>query len=461
MSTDDSGRPSLGRSEVVLAERRLSLPPVPESTRRARSLLREALADAGRDEWLDDAELALSEVVTNAALHAHTDVEVHIEVCPEAVCVEVRDFDPTMPVARGYGTEATTGRGMGLVSAVTSQCGVRSLGEAGKVVWFCLDGDRAAPSPDELLAAWDVADWEDEDDAPPAVATTEIVLLSMPATLWLSARQHHDAIIRELGYHLAQNPGPDVDIAAADRARSRISTALVTALGESGVAAATRPAPAGREPATLPAATEQLDLKVSVPPDDGWMFGRMQDVLDHAEALAAEGRLLVAPALPEIVAVRDWACEQVVAQLGGAPPTPWEGAAQSRFETEVRGSAAPVANWDTGIVTGSDRPVIAADDSNRIVAVSRPLADLLGWPVDRLVGRRVVTIVPPVFREAHVAGFSRHLSTGETRLLGVPLELPVLAADGSEVVCGVLIERASDNPGRPVYVAWIDPLNRR
>jgi len=460
MSTDDRLRPPSRRSEEALAERRVSLPPRPESTRLARRLLREALADAGRDAWLDDAELALSEVVTNAALHAHTDIDVHIEVCPAAVCVEVRDFDPTMPVERGYGTDATTGRGMGLVSAVTSRCGVRSLGEAGKIVWFCLGDDRAAPSADELLAAWDVDDWE-EDDAAAAPEGAEIVLLSMPVNLWLSAREHHDAIIRELGYHLAEHPGADLDIPAADRARSRISTALVAAMGQADTSGGRRPVVVDGQPMKLPWTTERLDLRVSVPAADSWMFGTMQDVLDHAEVLACQGRLLVAPALPEIVAVRDWACEQVVAQLGGSSPTPWEGAAQPRFETTVRGSAVPVAEWDTASVTGADWPVIAADDSNRIIAVSQPLADLLGWPVDRLVGRRVVTIVPHSWREAHVAGFSRHLSTGETSVLGVPVELPVLAADGSEILCDVLIERATDNPGRPVYVARMAPIEDR
>ncbi len=451
------GRPP---PETVLLERQLSLPPRPESCRLARRLLREVLVDAGRDQWLDDAELALSEVVTNAALHAHTDIDLRIEVCPESLCVEVRDFDPTLPVERSHGTEATTGRGMGMVAAITSRCGVRSLGEAGKVTWFCVSEARPAPSADDLLAAWDISDWEG-DDEPDVRATAYIVLLSMPVTLWLSAREHHDAIIRELVYHLVEHPGLDVDIPAADKARSRISTALAAALDGQG---AERPVPdtlAEGQRAKLASAAEHLDLKVSVPDDEGWMFSTLQDVLNHAEALAARGELLMRPALPEIVAVRDWACEQVVGQLDGSPPTPWQGAAQRHFETEVRDLARPAAEWDSSLVTESDRAVIAGDDANRIIAVSRPLADLLGWQVERLLGRRIVTIIPPALREAHVAGFARHLRTGETQVLGVPLELPVLAADGTEIMCGVLIERASDNPGRPVFVAWVDPIQGR
>jgi PAS domain S-box-containing protein len=100
---------------------------------------------------------------------------------------------------------------------------------------------------------------------------------------------------------------------------------------------------------------------------------------------------------------------------------------------------------------------VAADQANRILAVSRPLADLLGWEADDLVGRRVVTIIPPHLREAHVAGFTRHLTTGEAHVLGVPLRLPVLTADGTELACDYLVEQV-DAPGRTVYLAWITPI---
>ena len=154
--------------------------------------------------------------------------------------------------------------------------------------------------------------------------------------------------------------------------------------------------------------------------------------------------------------MRDWACEQVIAQLSGSPPAPWPGAAQMRFETEVRSPG--VVEWDSSSVADSERGVIAADDANRIIAVSRPLARLLGWQPEDLVGRRVVTVVPPALREAHVAGFSRHLTTGEAHVLGVPLDPPVLRKDGSEVRCRFLIERAPADPGRSVYMAWLDAL---
>jgi PAS domain S-box-containing protein len=418
-------------------------------------MMRQFLEEIGRNAWLDAAELAISEVVTNASLHAHTPIEIRLSGYADQVCVEVRDFNSTLPVQRNYDVQATTGRGMSLVAAITLECGVHPLGESGKVVWFCV-GDPPPLSAEDILLEWDVEAWQE----PPAASaeTCRVVLASMPATLWLSARQHHDAILREFVLYCAEHGAPKIDLAAADKARSTISNALIDALDEARASGMARPVLPDGHPSPLPWVPDHLHLGIEVPADTAWQFAALQDALDVAEALALEGKLLLRPGLPEIIAVRDWACEQVIAQLAGGPPAPWPGTAQTRFETDVR--AAGAVDWDSSIVTDSHRGVIAADDANRIVAVSRPLAQLLGWQPKDLVGRRVVTVVPPALREAHVAGFSRHMTTGEAHVLGVPLHLPVLRRDGSEVQCRFMIERAPVNPGRSVYMAWIEPLDQ-
>jgi PAS domain S-box-containing protein len=167
----------------------------------------------------------------------------------------------------------------------------------------------------------------------------------------------------------------------------------------------------------------------------------------------------VHPGLPEIVAVRDWACEQVIAQLAGSPAAPWPGADDERFLDEANAvDLAGEHGWDDTAVRQAAGGAVAVDDANRIVSISEPLAREIGWQVQDLIGRRVVVIVPPRYREAHVAGFSRHLSTGDARAIGAPLELPVLRADGSEVLCSFLIESHPTPRGRQMYVAWIAPL---
>ena len=454
VSATPPGRPLL-HGGVALLERHELLEPQATSPGRARRLVREVLAEVDRPQWVDATELAVSEVVTNAALHAHTPIEVRVGVFEDEVCVEVEDFDPTLPVQRHYEDEATTGRGMGLVAAMTRSCGVHSLGAGGKIVWFCVGDAGAASDPADLFAAWDLDDLLEQQSTTPMC---DVSLLGMPPTLWLSARQHHDAIIRDLVLYQASRGGPSPDIAVADAARSTISTAVVAAVEAAQRAGDARSVLPDGHPSRLPWVPAHLDLRVKVAADSAGSFATMQDVLDMAEALAVAGELLVRPGLPEIIAVRDWACEQVIAQLGGSPPAPWPGTAQEQFETAVH-DRDEESVWDSAAVSGAMTRVIAVDEANRIVAVSRPLADVLGWGVDDLVGRRVVTIIPRALREAHVAGFSRHLSTGEAHVLGVPLDLPVLRRDGAEVTCHFMIERTTDPSGRSVYVAAIDPVD--
>lgn len=431
---------------AVPVRRSRLLPAESLSARHARRLVHDALAAAGREEWRDDAELAVSEVVTNAVLHAHTELQVTVVVTADQLRVEVADHNPAMPTQRGYGQQATTGRGMALVAAVTHSHGVTATPD-GKVVWFTVGG--AVPTDADPSAGWE------EPVAQPAQPGRRVVLRGMPLTLWIAARQHHDALLRELALQRAGTSNPGSDLAAADEARRLVARAVDVAAA----AARLEGARAGALPAGHPTTVDALgaaDLELVVPDAVAPAFAVLQDVLDEGEALAAQEQLLVRPGLPEVIAVRDWACEQVISQLAGGPPAAWPGTDAERFTTDVLRDG--VVDWDPALVRDSDRGAVAADDANRIVAVSRPLAETMGWAPEELVGRRVVALVPHRFREAHVAGFTRHLTTGEAHALGVDLVLPVLYRDGSEHPCAFLIEANRTVAGRAVYVAWITPI---
>lgn len=115
----------------------------------------------------------------------------------------------------------------------------------------------------------------------------------------------------------------------------------------------------------------------------------------------------------------------------------------------------------TGGDLRDDATVSASTGTGPVALATPPQAP--AWnvrhPTDAPVGCRVLTIVPPSLREAHVAGFSRHLSTGEARILGVPVTLPVLHKDGSEAHCRLLVERAPTGSGRALYIASLEPLD--
>jgi PAS domain S-box-containing protein len=427
----------------------LLLPPEAPSARTARRHVRTVLGQAGRAAWSEAAELAVSEVVTNAVLHAHTSLVLRVVVGPDEALVEVEDGSAVLPTRRVSpdGHAGTTGRGLTLLSALTRAHGVRAT-PAGKVVWFTVAEPPAEPdrrTPLELERPADAV-------APPGVATRRVVLLGVPPTLEIAARDHQQSLLRELVLWLAEHADElpaRPDLVRADAARSLLWTALLAELERRG----TPPQPL--VPGRLRPPQPAVDVLLDVPPDLEGAFDALQDALDVGERLAVAGRLLTRPGLPEIVAVRDWACEQVVAQLAGVPPSPWPGADDERFT--ARDGARAASGWDASVVTGSAAGVVAADDSNRILAVSPRLAAVTGWQPEDLVGRRIVALVPPSLREAHVAGFTRHLTTGQAHLIGVDLVLPLLHADGHEVSCTFRLERAVTD-GPPVYLAWIEPV---
>lgn len=122
-----------------MSEARLALRPVPASAALARLFVERTLAEWGCDAFLDASRLLVSELVTNAVLHARTDLELVVRLAPHGVRVEVSDGSPSAPVLRRYEDEAMTGRGLALVEELATRWGVDDRPQGGKAVWFELD----------------------------------------------------------------------------------------------------------------------------------------------------------------------------------------------------------------------------------------------------------------------------------------------------------------------------------
>ena len=82
--------------------------------------------------------LLLSELVTNAVLHAGTEIEVEVQLDGDILRVEVRDGDPRLPTVRHYSLLSGTGRGLALVAETARSWDVEPL-PTGKRVWFELE----------------------------------------------------------------------------------------------------------------------------------------------------------------------------------------------------------------------------------------------------------------------------------------------------------------------------------
>jgi anti-sigma regulatory factor (Ser/Thr protein kinase) len=124
---------------TAATEGTLDLPASPRSVPAARRHARRTAREAGLPEDTSDVlHLLVSELVTNAVMHAGTDVRLHIVVTPDEIRVEVCDQAGLHPRLRTHSVASTTGRGLRLLSALASSWGVDELPDGGKMVWAVL-----------------------------------------------------------------------------------------------------------------------------------------------------------------------------------------------------------------------------------------------------------------------------------------------------------------------------------
>jgi anti-sigma regulatory factor (Ser/Thr protein kinase) len=85
-----------------------------------------------------DAVLLVSELVTNALLHARSAPAVEVTRDGDHIRCVVLDDSPMVPRRRHYASDAVTGRGIALVETLATRWGSERNG-SGKRVWFELD----------------------------------------------------------------------------------------------------------------------------------------------------------------------------------------------------------------------------------------------------------------------------------------------------------------------------------
>lgn len=127
-------RPPYLHDELVLA-------PIRTAAASARVFVREVLGYwqlALPDNTLvDRAVLVASELVTNAVIHARTELRLRLELRGDLLHLAVRDGNPRMLVII-RGPEAEGGRGLWLVDQLARAWGVNRHPDGGKVVWCTL-----------------------------------------------------------------------------------------------------------------------------------------------------------------------------------------------------------------------------------------------------------------------------------------------------------------------------------
>ncbi len=283
----------------------LELPTAPDAVPDARALLRRVVggpeggAVAHR---LEDGELALSELVTNAVLHGREPLSVRLVVGPDLVRAEVADANPVSPSFSMLDQTAVTGRGLLLISAVSDGWGVEPS-PAGKVVWFELLARRDVQTVLDVDAL--LASWGDELALDPADESVRVVLTDLDVVLVARAESHVEALVRELTLVLAaestrpddRRPASNVVAAAAavDPVRADLRHQVAVALAR------------GRT---------TVDVQLTVRRRDAEAVRDLMHALDEADRLSRTGRLLLTPAPVGLSDARRAYLRRILAQLG-------------------------------------------------------------------------------------------------------------------------------------------------
>jgi len=122
------GQPRQAHSEM-------DLPHALSSAALARKFVRATVTDWNLTGLLDDALLVVSELAANAVTHANSSLRIRLSLKESALRIDVIDKGAGTPEPQPSSITAEHGRGLHLVSALTSAWGLEAMPGGGKVVW--------------------------------------------------------------------------------------------------------------------------------------------------------------------------------------------------------------------------------------------------------------------------------------------------------------------------------------
>lgn len=293
---------------------RAELAPRPASAAAARQLARDfAATHRLGDDLADTLCLVVSELVTNAVLHARTALLLTLELKPGVARIAVRDASPATLAVRSYSSEALTGRGLAVVAALSQTWGMVADG-AGKLVWaeFDLDGSGGA---EPGTAPRTSGPRQGEQELADAEART-VRFPAVPVATYMEMQEHNDALYRELELleiELDMLPEPSRPSRQRELARELLGPRFRNARDTYREAVAEAQARGQRT----------VDLQVRASAEVVPMARTYVALLDEADDYCRQGRLLTMPPSAQVTKLRHWFGEQFADQLEhGRPPTP-------------------------------------------------------------------------------------------------------------------------------------------
>jgi GAF domain-containing protein/anti-sigma regulatory factor (Ser/Thr protein kinase) len=421
---------------VEVAER-LQLGDEPDAVPRARRFAVTALSGLFPDELVDDVALIISELVTNAFLHGEPPVVVRISAHAHLVHIEVADESRSAPMRGRPDSNAMTGRGMGLIEALSSRWGVAPEAN-GKKVWCELEATSddlpSAFAPDlppasdvaAIQADWDrpagkIGDWDEP--------TFVVALGDVPTDLLLAAKAHVDNLVREFTLAAA---------GAESGATADVPTHLA-ALIESvlhGFADA-RNAIKRQALAAADVGAPRTHLSLTMPISAAAAGDAYLSALDEADGYARAARLLTLETPPQHRAFRRWYVQSLIVQLraiaaGEPPPTPESFEQRLLAELETVTAARQIADRGARLqtVTAALSGATTVDEVTSVV-VQQGLdalgassgAVLLRADRDRLAVSSAVGYVERTLNAMRAEGVDAHLPAATVLRTGEPVWL--------------------------------------
>jgi anti-sigma regulatory factor (Ser/Thr protein kinase) len=300
------------RSDGHAKPARLALTRSPTSVAAARRFIEgRAAAWSLPEPAVDQLALIGSELVTNAVLHARTELTLALELRHDRVRISVTDRSQAPPTLRHYRPDALTGRGLAVVAALSDRWGVSAAAD-GKVVWA-----EVAANGDHPAAPRGVPDLRHAPPAPapPSPDSRPVRFVGVPVAGYLELQAHNDALFRELelisieleGDNAAEVAAPLADLVdqlyrrfRGQRDNYRDVVAAAQARGQ-----------------------RTVELETTLPPAAAAGGRSYLVLLEQADELCRSGLLLTPEPPAHVRSLRRWFVEELAAQLlDGASPTP-------------------------------------------------------------------------------------------------------------------------------------------
>ncbi len=105
--------------------------------------------------------------------------------------------------------------------------------------------------------------------------------------------------------------------------------------------------------------------------------------------------------------------------------------------------------------------IIIVDEVGTVLEYNQAAQHIFGYERDQVIGKSMASLfVPERHRAAHVAGMARFVRSREKRIIGKPIEIEAMRADGSEFLA-VLSIKESDSRDGMVFIGYIRDITEK